>query len=385
MSNNSENKEPLNKSFKVPKLRFPEFKDEWTEYKLSTISQKITQKNTNNEINEVISNSAIYGLVAQEDFFDKDIVNDKNKNKYFVINKGDFVYNPRKSIQAPYGPINLLENYESGIVSPLYTCFTVQKDYTTFLKWYFKSNKWYKYIYINGDKGARGDRVSIKDSVFYGLTLYAPYKSEMNKIDNFLSAIDEKINVLSMKISTLKKYKEGYSKAVIKSCSNNNTMLSSICDITTGKLDANAMSAQGKYKFFTCSREDYLIDTYAFDCEAILVSGNGDVGLTKYYRGKFNAYQRTYVLHNFKRDPLFIQICIDSLIKSVIRKETNKGAMPYIKLSTFDKLIIPDLAADKEKVVSSNIKLLKNKEKLLTLKLEALSLIKKYLLNTLFI
>ena len=64
MSDNSENKEPLNKSFKVPKLRFPEFKDEWTEYKLSTISQKITQKNTNNEINEVISNSAIYGLVA---------------------------------------------------------------------------------------------------------------------------------------------------------------------------------------------------------------------------------------------------------------------------------------------------------------------------------
>lgn len=156
-------------------------------------------------------------MVAQEDFFDKDIVNDKNKNKYFVINKGDFVYNPRKSIQAPYGPINLLENYDSGIVSPLYTCFTVQKDYTTFLKWYFKSNKWHKYIYINGDKGARGDRVSIKDSVFYGLTFYAPYKSEMNKIDNFLSAIDEKINVLSMKISTLKKYKEGLIQQALKS------------------------------------------------------------------------------------------------------------------------------------------------------------------------
>lgn len=212
-----------------------------------------------------------------------------------------------------------------------------------------------------------------------------PTTNEQNKISCFLNLIDNKIETLEAKISTLKKYKEGYSKAVIKSCSNNNTMLSSICDITTGKLDANAMSAQGKYKFFTCSREDYLIDTYAFDCEAILVSGNGDVGLTKYYRGKFNAYQRTYVLHNFKRDPLFIQICIDSQIKSVIRKETNKGAMPYIKLSTFDKLIIPDLAADKEKVVSSNIKLLKNKEKLLTLKLEALSLIKKYLLNTLFI
>ena len=209
--------------------------------------------------------------------------------------------------------------------------------------------------------------------------------NEQFKISNFLSLVDSKINILNNKISLLKKYKDGYSKAVIKSCSNNNIILSSVCDITTGKLDANAMSEHGKYKFFTCAREDYLIDTYAFDCEAILVSGNGDVGLTKYYKGKFNAYQRTYVLYNFKRDPLFIQICIDSQIKSVIRKETNKGAMPYIKLSTFNKLIVPDLAIDKEKIISTNIKLLKEKQRLLDLELEALSLMKKHLLNTLFI
>ena len=221
---------------------------------------------------------------------------------------------------------------------------------------------------------------------FFNIKINIPSnEKEQIKISKFLNLINKKINIISAKLNTLKKYKKGYSKSVIKSCSNTSTILSNICDITTGKLDANAMSAQGKYKFFTCSKEDYLIDTYAFDCEAILVSGNGDVGLTKYYKGKFNAYQRTYVLHNFKRNPLFIQIYIDSQIKSVIRKETNKGAMPYIKLSTFDKLIIPDLAADKEKIVSTNIKILKEKEKLLTLELEALNLMKKFVLNTLFI
>ena len=272
------------------------------------------------------------------------------------------------------------------VISGLHTIHLRERNNHTIpnYKTYLVASKSFRYF---ARKYCEGIKVfSIKPSLlkYTNFSYPANYK-EQEKIVVFLTLIDKKINLVNRKIETLKKYKEGYSKAVIKSCSKNNTMLSSICDITTGKLDANAMSAQGKYKFFTCSREDYLIDTYAFDCEAILVSGNGDVGLSKYYRGKFNAYQRTYVLHNFKRDPLFIQICIDSQIKSVIRKETNKGAMPYIKLSTFDKLIIPDLAADKEKIVSANIKLLKNKEKLLTLELEALSLIKKYLLNMLFI
>lgn len=144
------------------------------------------------------------------------------------------------------------------------------------------------------------------------------------------------------------------------------------------------MKPNGKYKFFTCSKEDYLIDDYAFDCEAILVAGNGEVGHTKYYKGKFNAYQRTYVLYDFKVDPILIKTCIDLQINSVIKKETNKGAMPYIKLGTFSKIKIPEL----DKTIINSLKILKSLDKkidLLEKSLNQFELIKQYLLRNLFI
>ena len=117
--------------------------------------------------------------------------------------------------------------------------------------------------------------------------------------------------------------------------------LGELCTITTGKFDANANNPNGIYPFFTCGEETLLIDTYAFDGEAILIAGNGDIGHTKYYNGKFNAYQRTYVLMNFNANAQFVKMGIDSHLPSKILEETQGGAMPYIKLSTLSSLMIP--------------------------------------------
>lgn len=73
------------------------------------------------------------------------------------------------------------------------------------------------------------------------------------------------------------------------------TIASKLTDIVTGKEDANFSSPQGKYKFFTCSNDTLSCDEYVFDASAILIAGNGDFNV-KHYTGKFNAYQRTYVL-----------------------------------------------------------------------------------------
>jgi type I restriction enzyme S subunit len=75
--------------------------------------------------------------------------------------------------------------------------------------------------------------------------------------------------------------------------------LGEMCRIRTGKKDVNEGNPTGEYPFFTCSKEIHYSDSYSFDTEAILVAGNGAVGETKYYRGKFEAYQRTYVLDDF--------------------------------------------------------------------------------------
>ena len=112
-------------------------------------------------------------------------------------------------------------------------------------------------------------------------------------------------------------------------------------NVTTGKLDANAMVPNGKYKFFTWAREVYNIDNYAFDTEALLISGNGAyVGYIHYYKGKFNAYQRTYVLYNTKEQYyiLFIKNLLEVLLKKRIEKEVNAGNTPYIRLDTLTKM-----------------------------------------------
>ena len=117
--------------------------------------------------------------------------------------------------------------------------------------------------------------------------------------------------------------------------------LDELCTITTGKLDANANNPNGEYPFFTCGKETLFIDNYAFDGETIVIAGNGDIGHTKYYNGKFNAYQRTYVLMDFKSNAKFIKMGIDTYLPQRIAEEIQGGAMPYIKLSTLLSLKIP--------------------------------------------
>ena len=114
-----------------------------------------------------------------------------------------------------------------------------------------------------------------------------------------------------------------------------------MCRIRTGKLDANAMVEGGEYPFFTCAREHYSIDTYAFDTDALLISGNGaNVGYIHHYTGKFNAYQRTYVLDEFSEDINYVHVFMDRFLSSRIDAEKKAGNTPYIVLSTLSEMEI---------------------------------------------
>ena len=118
--------------------------------------------------------------------------------------------------------------------------------------------------------------------------------------------------------------------------------LGDICkNITTGKLDVNAANPDGKYRFYTCAKNYYWIDIYAFDDEALLVSGNGaHVGYIHYYKGKFNAYQRTYVLTDFSADIKYLRYFMEKNLKNRIKAEVNAGNMPYIRLDTLTSMPI---------------------------------------------
>lgn len=198
-----------------PKLRFKaddgsEFPD-WEDKTLGELFTFVTEKNKDGHINNVVTNSAERGLVPQREYFDKDIAVDGNTKGYTVIRKGDFVYNPRKSTSAPFGPFNIYERDEVGIVSPLYTCLTPYDDeMAPYLSWYFKTNRWHPYIVTHGaQSGARHDRVGMTVALMEGIPVLLPSLPEQRKISDFLSAVDAVIAAQQAEVDAWEQRKKG--------------------------------------------------------------------------------------------------------------------------------------------------------------------------------
>lgn len=118
--------------------------------------------------------------------------------------------------------------------------------------------------------------------------------------------------------------------------------LGELVNIRTGKLDANAANEDGCYPFFTCAVEPLKINTYAYDCECVLIAGNGDLNV-KYYNGKFNAYQRTYIIESKDKSVLFTPYLFRfyQLYIDVLRKQSVGSTIKYIKLGNLTDSIIP--------------------------------------------
>ncbi len=109
--------------------------------------------------------------------------------------------------------------------------------------------------------------------------------------------------------------------------------LGEICDIKTGKKDVNQGNPNGKYPFFTCAKKHTYSDEFSFDTEALLIAGNGDVGTVNYYKGKFEAYQRTYVLSSFQNIlPHYLFYFLSGTLKGIVSKQKLGNTMPYIKV-----------------------------------------------------
>ncbi|WP_424954967.1 restriction endonuclease subunit S [Helicobacter pylori] len=190
-----------------------------------------------------------------------------------------------------------------------------------------------------------------------------PPLNEQIAIANILSGLDHYLyslralilkkesvkKALSFELLSQRKRLKGFNQAWQR------VRLGDICEITTGSLDANEMVHYGKYRFYTCAKEYYFIDKYAFDTEAILISGNGAyVGYVHYYKGKFNAYQRTYVLDNFSEHIIFVKYFLTMFLQSHIQTNRNEGNTPYIVMATLKdfEILLPPL---NEQIAIANI------------------------------
>ena len=194
----------------IPELRFKGFTNAWEQRKLSDISTKVTTKNVDVHYTETLTNSAEQGIISQVDFFDKEISNKDNINGYYIVENNDFIYNPRISTLAPVGPINRNKLYRTGIMSPLYTVFRASKVDLGFLEWYFQSNHWHRYMKLNGDSGARADRIAIKDSTFFDMPIKTPVNiKEQVLIGETLEKFNQYITLHQRKLEMLKNVKKG--------------------------------------------------------------------------------------------------------------------------------------------------------------------------------
>ena len=179
----------------VPRIRFKGFTGAWEQSKLSEIADKVTEKNAGLQYVETFTNSAEFGIISQRDFFDNDIAKLGSLDGYYIVKNEDFVYNPPISTSAPVGPINRNKLGRTGVMSPLYTVFRLHDIDATYLEYFFKCGYWHSFMNFNGDSGARSDRFSIKDNVFFQMPIPIPHIDEQRKIGELLTRLDHLITL----------------------------------------------------------------------------------------------------------------------------------------------------------------------------------------------
>ncbi len=230
---------------------------------------------------------------------------------------------------------------------------------------------------------------SINTPILSSTTIQLPKDLfEQKKVAHFLRLLDERIITQNKIIEKLQSLIKGIAQHCIKESTSGNTYvkLGDICQITTGKLDANAQVDNGIYPFFTCAEQPFKIDSFAFDTEALLISGNGaNLGYINYYKGKFNAYQRTYVLDLFSENIQYIKWALKVLLPKRIAIEKSSSNTPYIVLSTLTDLRLPIPCKSKQSFIANLMQSLERKLSNQIAQYDSYNYLKQYLLRQMFI
>ncbi|MBC5864354.1 restriction endonuclease subunit S [Flavobacterium turcicum] len=343
-----------------PKLRFPEFAGTWEFKSLREITSLITKGTTPKAFSEngvnFIKIECLNGhnIDTSKCLF----IDEKTHNKELkrsILKEDDLLF---AIAGATIGKCTIVtkEALPANTNQALAIIRLKEKENKDYIFQILTSEGMSKYIKDNISVGAQPN---LNLEQINSFSFSYPSLEEQTRIANFLSSVDEKLNLLKEKKSLLEEYKKGIMQKIfnqeLRFKDDNGKdfeeweekSLGSLCKITTGKLDANAMVEDGAYRFYTCAKDYYRIDKYAFDTEALLISGNGaNVGYIHHFKGKFNAYQRTYILDGFNENIIYVKYFLQMNLPKRIKGEKNDGNTPYIVLSTLSDMdfLIPCLA-----------------------------------------
>lgn len=241
--------------------------------------------------------------------------------------------------------VNILENNEIGFGSTEYIVFrAIDGISDSNYLYYLICSPFVRNPAIKSMVGSSG-RQRVQTDVIKNLQLEIPPLDEQKKIGNLLKCIDDKIELnikmnknLEQQAATL--YIKYFSPSINSNA--NEVTLDKFCLIFTGKKNSNAATFNGKYKFFTCSPDALQIDSYIYDGNAIIISGNGAyTGRTRFYSGKFDLYQRTYACtlkDDYNQDYIFLLYWFVKFnLSNKIMGGTRGSAIPYIVMTDLTK------------------------------------------------
>lgn len=196
-----------------PEIRFKGYTDEWEQRKLGDLVDRVTRKNQDLVSELPLTISAQYGLIDQNEFFDKRVAS-KDVSGYYLIENGEFAYNKSTSTDAPWGAIKRLDRYENGVLSTLYIIFGIKENNpvdSDFLVSYYSTNLWHKGIHEIAAEGARNHGLlNIAPADFFETKLMIPQDiEEQKKIGKYFEELERLITLHQRKcdeVKTLKKY-----------------------------------------------------------------------------------------------------------------------------------------------------------------------------------
>jgi type I restriction enzyme S subunit len=383
----------------IPKLRFPEFTDNWTVTELGECSDIQTGKAlSSSDILEFGDRLICRGINVKSGFLESNseinrFTNSSIDRKY-LVQSGDILLPMDGSKVGKNIAVADLEFHNSFLIQRV-ARIRLPKE----LVWFYFQQLWSwnfeRYVFtINTSSGIP----HISEKQIRKFKVSKPSLQEAQKISSLFELVNKKINLLTKKKENLETYKKGLMQKLfsqeLRFKREDGTdypnweakHLGELCSITTGKLDANAQVEDGRYLFFTCAKEVFRIDEYAFEGASLLISGNGaNVGYIHNYEGRFNAYQRTYVLQNIGVNRYYLQYYLEQNLQRRIHREKKDGNTPYIVMSTLTMMKIALPSENEANKIAKAMMTIDESLEQLTNKLNSTVALKKGLLQQMFV
>ena len=327
--------------------------ESWKKLKLGDLFERVTRKNTNLESNNVLTISAQYGLINQEEFFNKSVAG-KNLKNYYLLKKGEFAYNKSYSTGYPMGATKMLEKYDEGVVSTLYICFRSKSDLVNkeYFKYYFESKQYYDELSKIAQEGARNHgllNISVDD--FFDIQVILPPINEQEKIVKLIEKVDLIKKSVNKEIEKIEKVKGYYLNKIFSLEAKNIKKIEDIASIYIGLTYTPTYTKAG-IPFISCKniknkKIDWSDYNYISEKEFQMITDNAKPQKGDILFGRVGTLGKPVILEENKKICIFVSVGYIRIKDQ--SKCLNEFLDQWMNSSNFKKILEKKIAGSSQK------------------------------------